>query len=131
MAKSKHKKSPSRVRYEAAHPTVSCRVSLEAYAKLKSIIEDENMSFGELLLMGAGIMERRKADEAKLKSAASDDGYRKGCADTERRFKISFRCAVCRKAIDVTTPEAKKFAAEAFETRGWAHQPCLQKPPGF
>ncbi|MFA4837638.1 MAG: hypothetical protein WC749_16430 [Dehalococcoidia bacterium] len=131
MAKSKHKKPPSRVRYEEANPTVSCRVSLEAYAKLKSIKEDQNMSFGELLLIGAGIMERRQADEAKLKSAASDDGYRKGCAVTERRFKISYHCAVCRETIDVTTPDEKKFAAEAFETRGWAHQVCPQKSPGF
>ena len=131
MAKKGKKKPPSRVKYEEANPTVSCRVSLEAYARIKSLKEAENTSFAEFLLAGAGIIADRRAYEAKLKKAAFDKGEQKGFDRAESLYKVSYLCAVCLKLIDVTMAEEKAVAAQALQRGGWGHGSCHQKKQGI
>jgi hypothetical protein len=43
---------PSRRRYEASHPTISCRVDPELYGQLKALKEKANLSVADILKIG-------------------------------------------------------------------------------
>ena len=43
---------PSRRRYETSHPTVSFRVDLDLYARLKELKEKANLSVADVLKVG-------------------------------------------------------------------------------
>ena len=43
---------PSRLRYEASHPTVSFRVDLDLYAELKALKQTSNLSVADVLKVG-------------------------------------------------------------------------------
>ena len=43
---------PSRRRYEASHPTISCRVDPELYGQLKALKEKANLSVTDILKIG-------------------------------------------------------------------------------
>jgi hypothetical protein len=52
MAKDKAKKTPSRIKYEQSHPTVSFRVSREFYDRLQAVKEAEGRSYTDALKVG-------------------------------------------------------------------------------
>ncbi|MBF8267727.1 MAG: hypothetical protein HW388_1235 [Dehalococcoidia bacterium] len=61
MTKAVRKTPPSRVRYETANPTVSCRVPTEVYDRLQAVKEAEGRNCADVLKIGLGILEARAA----------------------------------------------------------------------
>ena len=57
MAKGNSKKTPSRVKYEQNHPTVSFRVSKELYDMLQAVKKAEGKSNTDVLKAGVGLLE--------------------------------------------------------------------------
>ncbi len=58
MAKTRRRhKPPSRIRYENAHPTVTCRVSRVLKDKLDEARVKYGKSFGDILRIGLGVQE--------------------------------------------------------------------------
>ena len=53
------KKSPSRIKYEQRHPTVSFRVTKELYDRLQAVKEAEGLSNTDILKVGVGLLEVR------------------------------------------------------------------------
>lgn len=76
----KVKKEDAKARYDAKHPTVSFRVSLEEYERLNEL-RNAGRTFREIVLTGAGMIEREAAD----RKAAYDEGYRKGHEEGRRK----------------------------------------------
>ena len=116
----KRRVPPSRVRYEQHNPTVSVRVSREMYDRLKALREQSGKSLGDILREALGVQE-------PATRAAYSRGHRKGCADTEKLYRVDFRCSVCNGRLTIDDDTSKRAAAEYMRENGWAHSSCLQQ----
>ena len=127
MAKHIKKKSPSRVRYEQAHPTVSCRVPQKVYDRLQAVKEMEGKSFADILKVGLGLLEVRAKGEAEIRKQGYAEGYKKGYAEAEGTYKVTYPCNVCRKVLTVTSTNEKEAIKQYMQENGWGHQECHEK----
>ena len=127
MAKTVRRKAPSRARYEQAHSTVSCRIPREVYDRLRAVKEAEGKSFADILKIGLGIIEVRVKEEGETRKQGYDNGYRKGYAEAERTYKVTYPCSVCRKTIELTSKEAKRAANQYMQQHGWGHKECHER----
>jgi predicted CopG family antitoxin len=122
MSKGK-RKTPSRVRYEVSHPTISCRVPKETYARLQLLKQKEARSFADVLKTGLGIMELKVKKDEKAYSR----GYREGYRQAELEFKVTYACSVCGKTVALTSKKAKQAASEYMEEYHWGHAACMRQ----
>ena len=121
------RKRPSRVRYEQAHPTVSCRVSREIYQRLVDTKQQGGKSFADILRVGLGIIET----DHETGGFFFDEGYGLGCQEGYEaavlRFKVIFTCYKCGKSVAVDGKEAKQTVREILEEYGLSHLQCPEK----
>ncbi len=124
MAKATKKKAPSRIRYEASHPTVTCRVSKEIYDRLEAVKKAEGKSFADVLKIGLNIVEPliKKAKEAR--DLGWDEGFQGGYSEAERLYKVTYSCSVCGEMVELTDEEEKKAAAAYMTEAGGRHSEC-------
>jgi hypothetical protein len=127
MAKAAKRKAPSRVRYELGHPTVSCRVLREVYDRLQVVKKAEDKSFADVLKIGLGILEVRVKEEEEVREQGYAEGYRKGYADAERLYKVTYPCSVCRKMLTVTSGDEKEAIKQYMQEARWGHRACFEK----
>lgn len=120
-------KLPSRVRYEQAHPTVSCRVPREIYDRLQAVIKAEGRSFADILKIGLGIVEVKMKGEEEIRKKAHTMGYQIGYKVAEDLYKITFSCPYCGDSIEITTKELKQAVIDFAQERGWVHTRCYEK----
>jgi hypothetical protein len=83
MAKGKGKKTPSRIRYEQNHPTISFRVSRELYDWLQAVKKAEGKSITEVLKVGVGLLEVKGRKEKEIRDQAYEEGWGKGAAEAD------------------------------------------------
>ncbi len=119
---SKRKVPPSRIKYENNHPTVSCRVSKEIYDRLTESKKVDGKSFADILKIGLGIVEKQ---DKKL-GEARDKAYKKGYAEAENRYKVTYPCATCGKDMEVTSWKEKLAIKQFMKEKGWSHTKCLE-----
>ncbi|MCX6651196.1 MAG: hypothetical protein NT131_06035 [Methanomassiliicoccales archaeon] len=62
------KKENAKTRYDAKKPTVSFRVSKEEYARLDALKKDSVLSFRDIVLTGARMIEKDRARERKRRA---------------------------------------------------------------
>lgn len=127
MAKVAKRKAPSRVRYEQAHPTVSCRVQREVYDKLKEVEGEADKSFADILKIGLGIIEARVEEEGEIRKKAYDQGYEKGRAEAERLYKVTYPCSVCGGMLTVDSVDEKRDIKKYMQENKWVHKECHEK----
>ena len=127
MAKTVNKKAPSRVKYEQTHPTVSCRVPREVYEKLQSAMARDSKSFADILKIGLGILELQVKEEREIMKKGRAEGYRKGYAEAEGLYKVTYRCSVCGKTLMVKSRDEKEAIKEYMQEHGWGHKACHEK----
>jgi hypothetical protein len=89
----KHK-SPSRMRYEQTHPTITIRVDIETYERIKAIQEKTGKTLASIIKEGLGLQE-----------TSATEVYEKGYRDAEMEFKFSFPCSVCKEEITVSNKD--------------------------
>jgi len=118
-----NRKAPSRVRYEENHPTVSCRVTKEIYQQLQDIKQREKKSFADILKIGLGILQSDGEMEDKAYRRGFDKGYRKA----EKEFKVTYACAVCGEAVELSSTQAKQAASKYMTEHNWGHAQCYEK----
>lgn len=106
---------PSRLRYEASHPTISIRVDRGLYDELQSIKQKGDKSFADILREGLGIQQ-----------ATVGESYERGFADAKERYVVRYTCSTCGELIELTSMKAKEFAAAAMTEGGWGHADCHQ-----
>ncbi len=116
----KNKKSkqapPSRVRYEAANPTVSIRISQELKEELSEMKEMSGLSMADILKAG---LDKLKADTEE----AYDRGYMDGYGVAKEEFEVFAPCGECGRAHLPVTSEAMKSAV-AERLIGWRAKNC-------
>ncbi len=127
MAKTTKKKAPSRVRYEQAHPTVSCRVSLEVYQRLCSAMDEEGKSFADILKIGLGILEPQVKNEREIRKKAHTEGYKKGYSEAKHMYKVTYPYSVCRGTLTVSSEDEKKAIKTYMQEHGWGHKDCHER----
>jgi len=121
------KKSPSRVKYETEHPTVSFRVSRDLYDKLKVVREAEGKSITDVLKVGVGLLAVKVRREQEIREEAYQAGRLKGFDDAEQMFSVSYPCPGCGKQIVVNTKEEKEFIKRKMREHGWGHRDCIDR----
>jgi xanthine dehydrogenase molybdopterin-binding subunit B len=117
-AKAKRSVPPSRLRYEDANPAVTVRVSRELRDELARLKEEHGLSLGDVLRIGL--------DKAKPQlEAARRRGEKKGYADAEEVYKVTYRCAGCGKRhLSITSAQAKEAADRMMYEAGWRSTAC-------
>jgi flagellar biosynthesis/type III secretory pathway protein FliH len=131
--KRKNKKSPSRVRYEESHPTVSARVDKELYDRLTDVRELAGKSFADIFREAQEFQEVA-AEGAFLMgeehgfSLGREEGYDAGLAEgrkaARQQYVVSYKCCECGRLLEVVSREEKALAREAMEEHGWHHVNC-------
>ncbi len=114
------RKSPSRIRYEQSHPTVSARLPVEDRDKLLTALKEMNASLADALKFIAGEFELNN-DQVRRK------GYEEGYAKAKKRYMITYPCPGCGELIAIIDPELKGLVGEFMKEHGWPHPDCC--PP--
>jgi hypothetical protein len=127
MAKGKYKKTPSRVKYEQSHPTVSFRVSKELYDRLQAVKRIEGKSITDILKVGLGLLEVKVRKEEEIRLQAYDKGWEKGITEAEELYSVSYPCIVCGKTIVATSDAEKKAIRKYMREHGWGHADCINR----
>ena len=109
-------RSPSKIRYDQSHPTVSFRVKREDYDKMKKLLNQKGQSIADFFKEALGIQE-----ESYQK--AYDNGYN----DAKKKCTVRHRCRVCKEWIEIASDKEKEEAREAMEFHKWGHNKCIDK----
>ena len=123
----KKRKTPSRIKYERDHPTVSFRVSKEIHDRLQAVKEAEGKSITDVLKVGLGILEVKVSKEKEAKKQGYEEGFEKGYEEAEELYKVTYPCKVCRKMITVTNKNVKEAIRRYMLQHGWVHTSCSNR----
>jgi len=113
MKKAVHK-PPSRIKYDASHPTVSIRVSRQLYDKLRKLREMSGKTLGDIL---------REALKSQKPSAVGP--YYRGYNTAKAKYEVTFNCSVCGESVIIDNPDTKKAIARYMTQQGWGHAKCV------
>jgi hypothetical protein len=116
---SKSKRSPSRIKYEQSHPTVSARMAVAARDRLNETLGKAGISLSDALLSLAGEIEIKLIPIEETRKAAYDEA--------KKMYAVPYPCQVCRNPIVITSPEAKEAAARYMTEHGWGHAACYKQ----
>jgi hypothetical protein len=116
--KKKVHKPPSKIKYDESHPTVSARVDRKLRDELKGLQKLTGKSL-------ADILREAVTKQKPWAKDAYDIGQKVGYDSAKRQFEVTYRCSVCGGVLTVTTPEAKKAAAQYMREHGWGHGKCV------
>jgi len=125
--KNNKKKSPSRDRYEKNNPVTSFRLSKEDGDYSLAMRKKEGMSHADVYKVGLGLIKVKIRSEDEIRKEAHDKAEVEGFEFSESIFKVTYPCSVCRKPIELDTPEEKKAAARYMTEHGWAHGECHEQ----
>lgn len=123
MPKSTHK-TPSQIRYEQSHPTMSFRLPKELYDQLKEHLATRGASFADFVRESLGAQQLKMPDMEEIKEKAWNEGY----DQAEEDYEIFFYCSVCNKRVAVLSgskchQEIMRYLREA----GWGHATCIKR----
>ena len=130
----KRRTPPSRLRYEASHPTITVRVSRELYDQLQTLRSQANFSYAEILKTGLDKLEPI-AEEAYQRGfqdgqeegvrTRHGDGVKKGWDWAVGMYAVAYFCSRCgRKHLAIASDEEKASAAELMYEAGWHDPDC-------
>ena len=138
---------PSRLRYDAAHPTVAVHCDLETKARLIALRDATGLSLGELVKQALELLERdvesarrdgfnkglvegRRAGREEGRTAGLEEGRKAGFAEAVRRYRITYPCGRCGKliAVEVGSEEASEARQALIDAR-WGHRECPSAVP--
>ena len=106
---------PSKIKYDASHPTVSVRVTRELYDQLRDLREQSGKSLGDIL-----------REALKQQAPSTKKAYQLGFNAAKRDFAVSYRCSVCGWTLTVNSREEKVAIAGYMREEGWGHSRCVR-----
>jgi hypothetical protein len=124
MTKSKKRKTPSRIKYEHDHPTVSFRTFGELKDRLQAVKKAEGKSVTDVMKVGVGLLEVKISKEREARKQGYDEGFNDGYEKAEALYKVTYPCKVCRKMLTVTSKEEKEAIKRYMLEHGWGHAEC-------
>jgi hypothetical protein len=104
---------PAKEKYDASHPIVAFRCSLELRQKLAYIKKASDKTVGDVLKEAVG-----------LQTPSVKAAYDKGKIMAELRCAVQYRCDKCGNYITISSDAEKKDAAAHMEANGWHHEEC-------
>jgi hypothetical protein len=137
---------PSRLRYEAAHPTVAVHCDVETKARLLALREATGLSLGALVKQGLGVLEPdlesarragyaagkaigRAVGQREGRTAGIAEGRKSGHAEAVNLYRITYPCPKCRKLVPVVAgSDQAADARTALIEAGWEHTECPDVP---
>jgi hypothetical protein len=117
----KCQKSPSRLRYERSHPTISARLPIVTRDILLSKLKIHNMSLTEAFKVLTSDLQIK----AKPVEEAKEDGFQEGYQKAQSIYMVSYPCSGCGKLIFVKTLEEKRAITGYMKDNHWGHQECI------
>ena len=115
----KSKKTPSRIKYDKSHPTVSARLPLETKERLLKNLAILGMTLPDAFRVLAG--------ELEVKAIPVEEARRAGYEEARDLYRITYKCAVCGKPMELTSPKAKQAASEYMQEHRWGHAECYER----
>jgi hypothetical protein len=107
----KQNKSPSRLRYEKNHPTISARLPKDKQEKLLELLQSQGISLPRLLL--------HFIDEYEIKIMP--------IGEAKKTYMVTFLCRKCGRPVAITSKRAKEAAGKYMTEHGWGHKECCEK----
>ena len=125
---------PSRLRYEASHPTISVRIDRGLYEELKALKAVSGLSVAQVLKVG---LEKAQTSTGE----AHEKGYRmglqmgqkqgiqkgkiEGFEAAKKKYAVSYYCTYCgERHLTIESNEEKKAAAVMMSEAGWHDLAC-------
>ena len=115
------KKTPSRIRYEKSHPTVSFRPDQELYDTLQAVRQAEGKSYADVLKVGVGLLKVKIGEEMEIYSRGFLNGHRKA----KERYLVTYKCCVCGKPMEIREQNVKEAIRRYLHEEGWGHANCI------
>jgi len=124
MATKKANKDNAKTRYDAKKPTVSFRVSLEEYERLDKL-RKSGTSFRTMVLTGAGMIEKEKANE-KIVNAALKRGIEEAARIETLRYVQLGNCQRCGRTLfwNLNDPSQKAILIRTINKAYINHEHC-------
>jgi mRNA-degrading endonuclease RelE of RelBE toxin-antitoxin system len=118
--KNTKKKSPSRIKYETSHPTVSARIPIEIKEKVIANLKSLDMNMADAFKKLAGELEEKAKPIELMKKAEYKAGYRAA----KNYYAVPYQCSKCGQIIVINSPEEKESASILMTAEGWRHATC-------
>ena len=118
--KKRKKKSPSRIKYETSHPTVSARIPIEIKQKVIANLKTLDMNMADAFKKLAGELEKKAKPIELMKKAE----YKAGYSAAKIYYAVPYQCSKCGQTIVINTPEEKEAASILMTAEGWRHETC-------
>ena len=124
MATKKVNKDNAKTRYDAKNPTVSFRVSIEEYERLDTLRKN-GMSFREVVLTGAGMIEKDRANEKIVRAVLKRRIEEAARIEALKKIWLG-NCPRCGKSMlwNLTDSTQRKQLVEAVKQAGYYHARC-------
>lgn len=106
---------------------MSCRLSRDICDRLEKIKKLEGKSFADILKTGLGILEVHAREKEAARKVGDAQGYRRGYAEAERLYKVTYPCAVCGKMLAVTSRDEKEAIKVHMQDNSWGHKTCHER----
>ena len=74
-----------------------------------------------------GLLAARVREEADVREKGHVEGYKKGYAEAERLYKVTYPCSVCRQMLTVTSQDEKEATKRYMQEHGWGHKACHER----
>jgi len=120
----KNHKSPSRIKYDQNHPTISVRLPKDKREKLLAMLKTMDVTLPQLILNFIGEYEIKIKPIEIIKGASFKAGLGKGYQQGIKNCAIKYPCSKCGKEIVVSSKEEKKAIRDFMTESGWHHRNC-------
>ncbi len=97
----KSKKTPSRMKYEQNHRTVSFRTSKEIDDRLQAVKKAEGLSNADILKSALGLIEMKVTNEKEARKQGYAAGFREGFERATNLYRVTYPCKRCGKIIEI------------------------------
>jgi len=114
------KKSPSRIKYETSHPTVSARIPVAVKAKIVANLKKLDMNMADAFKKLAGELDE-KIKPTELTNKAE---YQAGISVARQYYAVSYNCCKCGQTKVINTRKEKEAASKLMTEAGWCHETC-------
>lgn len=125
-------KENARTRYDAKKPTVSFRISKEERDRIDALRKDYCLSFRDIILTGAGMIEKDKAKEKKRRAEEKkrlEEAVKTARIGALKNVQIGV-CRRCGKPLywDLTKEKDCGILSNHLWSLDYTHPECVNRP---
>jgi len=114
------KKSPSRIKYETSHPTVSARIPIAVKAKIIANLKKLDMNTADAFKELARVLD----EKVKPSELTNKTEYQAGISAARQYYAVFYNCCKCGQTKVINTRKEKEAASKLMTEAGWCHETC-------